>query len=84
MEKCMFCNSTELLTFSEHWTFCKDCSAIYTDMMKCETHCEHIKSDTKTVDRLPWFKSARTGCKEAFIKDDKCSICGKTALADGW
>ena len=82
-EKCKFCGGTHVVSFDEHYVFCTHCTAIYTEMMVVEKHCDHIDKDSITAIRSPWFESARQ--KIAYITEDwKCSVCGKTALSDGW
>ena len=84
-EKCYFCNNEETVLFNEHYTFCPNCSAIYTDLMIQESNCEHIKNGIPVAVREPWYKGSRN---VPFIKEEgdmqKCSVCGKLCIADGW
>jgi len=85
-ESCIFCKSTDLVTFSEHYTFCKNCSAIYTFNAVQEINCTHITKDSACVERPAWFKADRDSV--AYIKElgdrQVCSVCGAEVIADGW
>jgi hypothetical protein len=80
--KCALCGYIETVPFHEHYTFCPDCSAIYTQMIVQEKNCDHIKDDTVVVEREPWYKSTRE--ETIYIFEDACSVCKKKAIADGW
>lgn len=89
MEKCLFCASEDLVEFNEHYIFCKDCTAIYTDMILRKRECNCFGEDdyAPVVDRYPWFKDWQLNYKGdgPFINPHgKCSGCGKKAEADGW
>lgn len=84
-KKCYFCGKEETITFNEHYTFCPDCSAIYTKLMIQESDCDHVKDGVPVAIREPWYASCRN---ILFIKENddeqKCSVCGKPCIADGW
>lgn len=84
-KKCYFCGKEKTIRFHEHYTFCPDCSAIYTNLMIQETNCDHIKDGVVVATREPWYKKSR---KIPFIKEkgdiQECSVCGKRCIADGW
>ena len=86
MEKCCFCGSDDIVWHNEHYTFCKNCTAIYTHSMLQKTNCSHITEDSVCVDRPPWFRNARESVP--YIKETDngqfCSVCGKKVIADGW
>ena len=86
MHSCYFCGNEETILFHEHYTFCPNCSAIYTDLMIQESNCDHVKSGVPVALREPWYAKNRN---VPFIKEDvlgfqKCSVCGKPCIADGW
>jgi hypothetical protein len=87
-EECFFCGSQNTVPFNEHYTFCKNCTAIYTEMIVVETNCDHIKENSVIVDREPWFKKIRNKCKKEgkayILKDNRCSKCNAITIADGW
>lgn len=82
-DKCYFCDHEETLVFNEHYTFCPECSAIYTSMMVIEG-CDHIQGNAIIALRKPWWKDFKTD--KPFIDEDceVCSICGTGCVADGW
>jgi hypothetical protein len=91
-EVCYFCDHEKTVLFNEHYSFCPDCSAIYTSMMAVES-CPHFKDDVLVTTREPWFAHLREELREkgkAYIVEDEgnglgqCSICGKLCIADGW
>jgi len=51
-------------------------------MILISKSCEHINDGSISVDRVPWYKELRQTFP--YIIDDKCSECGKEAIADGW
>ena len=81
-EKCKFCGSEEIEIVHEHYTFCKDCTVLYTDMFVIKKSCNHFSDSATVVEREPWYKEARG--KFAYVQDDQCSVCGKEVIADGW
>lgn len=85
-EKCAFCNSEDTVTFGEHYTFCKECSSIYTQMMLLEKNCDHITDNSLYVLRLPWFKKLQNVTPYIHVVDGNavCSMCGESVLSDGW
>lgn len=91
MEECFFCGSKDIILFNEHYTFCKNCTAIYTIMSTGETVCEHFinKDEMVVVERLPWFEKFRN-ISEPYVFDTKtaygsiCSTCGKEVCDSGW
>lgn len=88
MEKCFFCGSNDTVEFNEHYVFCKDCTAIYTDMILQETECGCFinKSSAIVVERYPWFKDWFLRHKNGVFvtPKGKCAGCGKDVIADGW
>lgn len=90
MELCMFCGNKDLVLFSEHYIFCKDCTAIYTEMELKKWQCgcfDEAPRYVPVVDRYPWFKDWTLNYKGGvpFINPaGNCSMCGKPAEADGW
>jgi len=91
-EECYFCSHKKTVLFDEHYSFCPDCSAIYTNMIAVET-CQHFKDDVIVVVREPWFtylkKELRDEEKAYIVEDEcsgmgQCSMCGKLCIADGW
>jgi hypothetical protein len=90
-EPCYFCNEGQLIGFNEHYIFCSNCSAIYTNMIIHEKECDHVVKDrTPVAIREPWFESARNGrvyLTEAIGQPGithNCSICFGQVIADGW
>ncbi len=79
---CKFCLSEDLIPVHDHYIFCANCTAIYTSMILISKSCEHINDGSISVDRVPWYKELRQTFP--YIIDDKCSECGKEAIADGW
>ena len=85
--KCYFCEEQQLILFSEHWTFCPGCSAIYSRMVLVKTTCEHIHEGIPVVENNCWFPVYRE--MKTYIKcfehdKQECSVCGATCYADGW
>jgi hypothetical protein len=80
--KCKFCGSENIVDVHEHYTFCTECTALYTKMILEKSNCKHISDSSITVERPPWYKKARESI--AYIFNYKCSVCGKDAIADGW
>ena len=85
-EKCVFCGSADVVNTHEHWTFCKECTALYTNMILQKSNCEHITKDSPFVERPPWYKNHRDSIP--YIKGDtentRCSVCGANVESDGW
>jgi len=85
MCNCYFCDNEETILFHEHYVFCPNCSAIYTDLMILESNCKHVENGVPVALREPWYTKNRN---TPFIKEEgdmqKCSVCGKTCIADGW
>lgn len=88
MEKCPFCKSENLVAFHEHYTFCKECTAIYTYYIirDSKINCEHITKNTVCADRPPWFRNIReaTVYIEQTVESHACSVCGAEVIPDGW
>jgi len=85
-EKCYFCGQPRTIQFEDHYTFCPNCSAIYTNMMLLRSGCDHITENTPCVLNEPWYKSDRQKpYMVETIEDTKiCSICGAKCESDGW
>ena len=54
-KECYFCEQPNTILFDEHYTFCPNCSAIYTFSMIQSSNCEHVTPDKRVpcVDRRP-------------------------------
>lgn len=86
-ETCYFCGNRGGIGFKEHYFFCPYCSAIYTSMIVQRKSCNHITKDTPVTERPPWFKVFRLKPHILTVNGNvtqKCSICSKSVLADGW
>ena len=86
-EKCLFCKETDLVHFNEHYVFCKNCTAIYTNMMLTDVRCTCFVASTAAivVERVPWFKDWWLKYNSGkFVHNGKCSKCGCDVIADGW
>lgn len=80
---CYFCGQPRTIRHSEHYTFCPNCSAIYSKMILQESHCKHFDGDQAIVIELePCYPEYRD--KLYVDKGDICSICGANVDADGW
>ncbi len=87
--KCYFCGHKETLSFREHYTFCPECSAIYTNMIVIRG-CDHIKNDATIALRKPWYHDMMRG--KSFVVAgsigagirDHCFECKAEIVADGW
>ena len=90
VRECFFCKSREVISFKEHYTFCMECTAIYTECIVVESNCEHIKENAIIAEREPWFFDWRQNlCKKeiGYVVGDssgRCSVCNAIAIADGW
>ena len=86
---CFFCRNQALVKFHEHYLFCPDCSAIYTQNCIIDSVCGHIKGRTPTVIREPWYKNKRENA-DPYITETPithrriCSVCAEEVVADGW
>ncbi len=85
--KCYFCNAKETILFNEHYRFCPECSAIYTNMLVLEIQCIHLNIRSPFVTRDCWYVKERRA--KAYIKPGHdgaqiCSWCGTECYADGW
>lgn len=84
--KCYFCNAKETIHFNEHYRFCPECSAIYTNMLVQRSGCKHVNNTTPVVTTDCWFAKDRRA--KVFIKYNSwgqvCSKCGEECYADGW
>lgn len=89
-EVCFFCGSKNTVLFSEHYTFCKECTAIYSEMIVIEKHCKHIGETAVVAEREPWFRSLRQEIREKKLgyilegNSGRCSVCQSITIADGW
>lgn len=86
VERCYFCNSKDIVHHNEHYIFCKDCTAIYTESSISETNCDHILKHAVIAERQPWFKSVRDKMPCVITVDGKtvCSVCDKKVIEGGW
>lgn len=88
-DACHFCQHPATVLFNEHYTFCPNCSAIYT-VMSVEQGCAHFQDGESGVlaERVPWYSDDREGKVYATEtgEDDSmlCSICHKHVILDGW
>lgn len=82
-EPCFFCGQEETIRHSEHYTFCPDCTAIYT-RMSIEKGCEHLGRGTVWVTRYPWYKRIRETARPHVKPDDRCNVCDSPILEGGW
>lgn len=85
-EKCPFCKSEDVVSFKEHYSFCKECTAIYTSSAVVEKNCEHINKESVIVERPPWYKKDRDSVAYIIESEDiaKCSVCGAEVELGGW
>jgi len=86
---CYFCGQPKTISFSEHFTFCPNCSAIYTVHILQKSGCEHIKEGVPFIIRDPWYAGLQHGkpaIRSAFYDNDLqvCDICGEECQTDGW
>ena len=80
---CYFCGQPRTVRHSEHYTFCPNCSAIYSKMILQESHCKHFSEDQAIVIELePCYPEYRD--KPYIDKGDICSVCGLNVDANGW
>jgi hypothetical protein len=90
-EECFFCKQPRTVAFNEHYTFCPNCSAIYTFMMiyKDKDTCSHITGDEPTVIKKPIYKSVRDKIHiykggDVVPNNYHCSYCRNIVYVDGW
>lgn len=85
-EKCYFCGSKDLIHHNEHYVFCKNCTAIYTETSVAETNCKHVVKHAVSAERQPWFKSVRNDkpCIITIGGKSMCSVCGREVVEGGW
>ncbi|KKM80503.1 hypothetical protein LCGC14_1339270 [marine sediment metagenome] len=80
--KCYFCDQPRTVQFDEHFIFCPNCSAIYSEQILQESHCKHFSGDSAIVVEFePLFYPAK---KPYVVGGDICSECGTNVWADGW
>jgi hypothetical protein len=86
-EPCPFCGSPTTWRYQEHYSTCSICEAEWTECIVLESNCSHIKEHAVVCDKLPRLKT------ELLIEfpyvveaeeQQKCSVCGKEVVADGW
>jgi hypothetical protein len=87
-KECYFCGNPTTVRFHEHYTFCANCSAIYTFMVVHEHNCIHIGAGTPVVSHPPWYETDKSWIYE-YEEDDpgvffKCSVCHADCEVDGW
>lgn len=83
---CFFCGQPETVGFNEHYTFCPDCSAIFTKM-SIEKGCKHIHRSAVVVIRAPWYRSVRESAKPHVLETESgnvCSVCREEIIDSGW
>lgn len=74
-EECYFCGQLQTVRFAEHYIFCPNCAAIYTEMIVQESRCEHIKDGVPCVENTPravnykWVKGEIVFSKPSFGPD---------------
>ncbi len=84
-KECYFCHQNKTIRFSEHYTFCPNCSAIYTYYRIVKSTCEHIKGGIPFADRLPCFESLiKTPCYIRVGKKYVCNTCQNVVKTNGW
>lgn len=87
-EECFFCKQPRTIAFNEHYTFCPNCSTIYTYIiiLKDKNTCSHINGDEPTVIKRPIYKYVRDKVHiyEAGKNSYHCSYCHNTVHIDGW
>ena len=88
-EKCYFCGCEDLTFTNEHYVFCHECMALYTEMMLQSSNCEHIEDGAPVVLHAPVYAKYRNkpyileapkGC----CPEQYCSVCGAGCVSDGW
>jgi len=81
-ETCYFCGISGIVRFKEHYLFCPNCEAIYTNCILIEKNCKHI---TKGIipSKLPILCHIKPYVKET-SDSQECSVCGAAVVADGW
>ena len=82
-KKCYFCDQPRTIQFNEHFTFCPNCSSIYSKQILQKSHCKHFSGDQAIVIKLePCYSEDRD--KPYITEGDTCSICGANVWAGGW
>jgi len=81
-KKCYFCDQPRTIRFNEHYTFCPNCSAIYSEQILQVSHCKHFSGDSAVVIKVE--PSHIEGKKPFVMKGDICSECSVNVWADGW
>ncbi|MGD9158304.1 MAG: hypothetical protein PVG39_07860 [Desulfobacteraceae bacterium] len=91
MSKCYFCDSEDIVIANEHYTFCRNCMALYTFMIVHEKDCDHINQGCPLAMHEPVYKSVREGkpyiAKERVEENRSetfCSKCCAYVYVDGW
>lgn len=80
---CYFCGYQVTLSFNEHYTFCPDCTAIYTECV-VEKGCSHIVDHGVFVTKYPWYKSVREKAGPSVTPENTCSECNSEIFDGGW
>jgi hypothetical protein len=81
---CIFCNSENVTRFAEHFTFCKDCSAIYT-FPNIVRGCEHtVGKHLPVVLRLPWYEIDFPDMVLELNGQYYCTKCWCRVWLNGW
>ena len=82
-EPCPFCKEEETLRFNEHYNFCPNCTAIYTDMM-VERSCEHFDKDALVVTREPGLRGLKYDVTFIDANSQRCNKCKTLCNLGGW
>jgi len=91
MKKCYFCDQPRTILTNEHYTFCPNCTALYTFMLVQKSNCEHIKDGVPRILHVPNYPYTidKPYIYEGYEEEghaifDRCSVCHTNCHADGW
>lgn len=87
LKPCYFCENENTIEFQEHYTFCPNCTAIYSFMMLWDA-CGHV-ANAPVIIRYPWNDNHldKPFIYTALLDDPypyRCSECDVIIVADGW
>jgi len=86
-EPCYFCGHKQTVRFNEHYNFCPQCSAIYTNMFVVKG-CKHIKGSAIVVERIPQWHDTIDWKNKLYVMSSIrgfiCSKCNGLCEVDGW